>query len=172
MIGSKYITIMAVLVAAGAASLYAKSAQAVESVPGDQSLIEQQETPSDAGPGSDDYDHPPKSPIRLSTVDYQDGDGGAGKLKIAGIALPGKDLYLFLDDQPFAKVSPDDGGNWTVEGEMKLDDDRHTFRADQYDGDTQMVAARAIVQFQRAKQPPQEESAAPADSPTPKAATP
>jgi hypothetical protein len=172
MIGSKYITIMAVLVAAGTASLYAKSAQAVESVPGDQSLIEKQGTASDAGPGSNDYDHPPKSPIRLNTVDYEDGDGGAGKLKIAGIALPGKELYIFLDDEPFAKVSPDDGGNWTVEGEMKLDNSRHTFRADQYDADTKMVAARAVVQFQRAKQPPDEQHAAPAEPPTPKAATP
>ena len=162
MIGSKYITIMAVLVAAGAASLYAKSAQAVESVPGDQSLIEQQETPSDVGPGSDKHAHPPKSPIRLSTVDYQDGEGGTGKLKIAGIALPGKDLYLFFDDEPLAQLHPDDAGNWSFEKEMKLDDDRHTFRADQYDQDSQMVAARATVQIQRA----------PAVPPAPKAATP
>jgi hypothetical protein len=162
MIGSKSITILAVLVAAGAASLYAKSAQAVESVPGDQSLIEQQETPSDAGPGSDEYDHPPKSPLRLSTVDYQDTADGSGKLVLAGIALPGKDLYLFFDDQPLAQLHPDDAGNWSFEKEMKLDDDRHTFRADQYDQDSQMVAARATVQIQRA----------PAVPPAPKAATP
>ena len=162
MIGSKYITIMAVLVAAGTASLYAKSAQAVESVPGDQSLIEKQGTAPDAGPGSDDYDHPPKSPIRLSTVDYQDTADGSGKLVLAGIALPGKDLYLFFDDQPLAQLHPDDAGNWSFEKEMKLDDDRHTFRADQYDQDSQMVAARATVQIQRA----------PAVPPAPKAATP
>ena len=162
MIGSKYITIMAVLVAAGTASLYAKSAQAVESVPGDQSLIEKQGTASDAGPGSNDYDHPPKSPIRLNTVDYQDTADGSGKLVLAGIALPGKDLYLFFDDQPLAQLHPDDAGNWSFEKEMKLDDDRHTFRADQYDQDSQMVAARATVQIQRA----------PAVPPAPKAATP
>lgn len=172
MIGSKYITIMAVLVAAGAASLYAKSAQAVESVPGDQSLIEQQETPSDAGPGSDEYAHPPKSPLRLSTVDFQDTADGSGKLVLAGIALPGKDLYLFFDDEPLAQLHPDDAGNWSFEKEMKLDDGRHTFRADQYDDDSQMVAARATVQLERAKQPPQENNAAPAEPPTPKAATP
>ena len=162
MIGSKYIAIMAVLVAAGTASLYAKSARAVESVPGDQSLIEKQGTAPDAGPGSDDYDHPPKSPIRLSTVDYQDTADGSGKLVLAGIALPGKDLYLFFDDQPLAQLHPDDAGNWSFEKEMKLDDDRHTFRADQYDQDSQMVAARATVQIQRA----------PAVPPAPKAATP
>jgi hypothetical protein len=153
---------MAVLVAAGTASLYAKSAHAVESVPGDQSLIEKQGTAPDVGPGSDDYDHPPKSPIRLSTVDYQDTADGSGKLVLAGIALPGKDLYLFFDDQPLAQLHPDDAGNWSFEKEMKLDDDRHTFRADQYDQDSQMVAARATVQIQRA----------PAVPPAPKAATP
>ena len=172
MIGSKHIGIMAVLVAVGAFGLYSKSVQAVETVPGDQSLIEKQGTPSDAAGGSGAASSLPRSPLRLSTLDYQDTSEGSGKLTIAGIALPGKELYLFLDDQPFAQVHPDDAGNWSVEKEMKLDDGRHTFRADQYDAGTQMVAARAIVQIERAKQPPEEEHAAPAEQPTPKAATP
>ena len=169
MIGSKYIGIMAVLVAMGASSLYA---QAAETVPGDQSVIENQETPTDAAQGSETGAHPPKSPLRLSTVDFQDTAEGSGKLTIAGIALTGKELYLFLDDQPFAEVHPDGAGNWSFEKEIKLDDGRHTFRADQYDEDTQMVAARAIVSFQRTKQPAEEEHAAPAEPPMPKAATP
>jgi hypothetical protein len=163
MIGSKYIGIVAVLVAVGGSSLYAKSTQAAETVPGD---------PADVGAGSDEHLHPPRSPLRLSTVDYEDTAEGSGKLTIAGIALPGKELYIFLDDQPFAELRPDDSGNWSFAKEMKLDDGRHTFRADQYDEDSQMVAARAIVTFQRAKQPSEEEHAAPAEPPTPKAATP
>lgn len=170
MIGSKYIGIMAVVAAVGAYSLCAQSAQAAET--GDSSLTEKQGTPSDASEGSEARSSVPRSPLRLSTVDYQDTAGGSGKLTIAGIALPGKELYLFLDDQPFAEVQPDGAGNWSVEKEMKLDDGRHTFRADQYDEATQMVAARAIVSFQRAKQPAGEEHAAPAEPPTPKAATP
>jgi len=153
MIGSKYIGIMAVLMAVGASSLYAKSAPAEEAPPGDQSLTEKQGTPSDAAQGSEAGSSVPRSPLRLSTVDYQDTAGGSGKLTLAGIALPGKELYLFLDDEPFAEVQPDGAGNWSVEKEMKLDDGRHTFRADQYDEDTQMVAARAIVSIERAKQP-------------------
>ena len=169
MIGSKYIGIMAVLVVLGASSLYA---QAAETIPGDQGVIENQETPPDAAQGSETETHPPRSPLRLSTVDFQDTAEGSGKLTLAGIALPGKELYLFLDDQPFAEVQPDDAGNWSLEKEMKLDDGRHTFRADQYDEDTQMAAARAIVSLQRAKQPAPEEHAAPAEPSMPKAATP
>ena len=172
MIGGKYIGIMAVLVAVGAYSLCAKSAQAAETVPGDQNLTEDQGTPSDAAQGSEAGSSVPRSPLRLSTVDYQDTAGGSGKLTLAGIALPGKELYLFLDDEPFAEVQPDGTGNWSVEKEMKLDDGRHTFRADQYDENTQMVAARAIVSIERAKQPAPEEHAAPAEPPTPKATTP
>jgi hypothetical protein len=112
--------------------------------------------------------HVPKSPLRLQTIDYQDAGNGAGKLKLAGIALPGKELYLFLDDQPITHTVPDDSGNWSVESDAKLGDGRHTVRADQYDTDTNMLAARAMVTFEQAKQPPQD--GAPAEPP--KGATP
>ena len=75
---------------------------------------------------------PPRSPLRLSKVDFQE-TGEGGKLTLAGEALPGSDLYLFLDDEPFATVTPDGGGKWSFESAMKLDDGRHTLRADQYD---------------------------------------
>ena len=73
----------------------------------------------------------------MSTIDYQDAGDKPGKLTVAGVALPGKELFLFLDDQPFTNTLPDASGNWSVESEMKLTDGRHTFRADQYDKDTQ-----------------------------------
>jgi len=69
------------------------------------------------------------------------------------VALPGNDLYLFFDDQPLAKVTPDDGGQWSVESDLKLDDGRHTLRAEQYDPTTRMLAARAMLTIERAKQP-------------------
>ena len=151
MIGSKYIGIMAVVVAVGASGLYSKSVQAVEAVPGDQSLIEKQGTPADASEGSEAGSSIPRSPIRLNTVDYQDAGAGSGKLTIAGIALPGKEVYLFLDNEPLAKAFPDDGGKWSIESDMKLEDGRHALRADQYDPDTSMLAARAMVSIERAK---------------------
>ncbi|MBC8013935.1 MAG: hypothetical protein H7X74_07650 [Methyloceanibacter sp.] len=164
MIGSKYIFIMAVVVAVGASGLSPKSAQATDDVPGDRSLIEKQGTPSSGAGGSETEPQPPRTPIRLSTIDYKDTGEGSGKLTLAGIALPGNDLYLFFDDQPFAKVVPDDGGKWSVEGEMKLDDGRHSLRAEQYDPATQMLAGRATISIGRAAP----EQAAPA----PKATTP
>ena len=63
----------------------------------------------------------PRSPLRLNKIDYKDTGNGAGKLTVAGIALPGKELYLFLDDQPLAKAVPDDGGKWSIESQMTLE---------------------------------------------------
>lgn len=185
MIGNKFIAIMTVLVAFMCASLVSsKSAEAEEVVPGDKSLIEPQgasspsEVPaSQAAPiaeGSEAESAVPKSPIRLKTVDYQDTGEASGKLKIGGTAPPGNDLYLFMDDQPFAKVVPDGEGKWSVEGEMRLDEGRHTFRAEQYDPATQMLAGRAMVSIERTK-PGAEEAkgqAAPAEPSTPQATTP
>jgi hypothetical protein len=153
MIGSKYLGIMAVVAAIGATGICANSARAAEDTPA-------------SGEGGSTV---PRSPIRLSTVDYVDTDGGSGKLTIAGVALPGKELYLFLDDQPLAKAVPDDSGKWSIESAMKLDEGRHTIRADQYDAATDMLAARAMVSIERAKPGSGE---APAESSPPKAATP
>ena len=149
-----------------AVSLWANTAQTTESDPVDQGVSGQPQPNTDIVQPSDA--HPPKAPLRLSTIDYQDAGDKPGKLTVAGVALPGKELFLFLDDQPFTNTVPDDSGNWSVESEVKLSDGRHTFRADQYDKDTNMLAARAMITFEQAKQPTQD--AAPAEPP--KAATP
>jgi hypothetical protein len=153
MIGSKYLGIMAVVAAIGATGICPNSARAAEDTPA-------------AGESESTV---PRSPLRLSTVDYVDTDDGSGKLTIAGVALPGKELFLFLDDEPLAKALPDDGGKWSIESAMKLDEGRHTIRADQYDAATDMLAARAMVSIERAKPGSGE---APAESSPPKAATP
>ena len=94
---------------------------------------------------------PPKAPLRLNTVDFQDTAEGSGKLSLGGIAIPGSELFLFLDEEPIGKVMPDSGGKWSYESPLTLGDGRHTLRADQYDQATQMLAARAIVTIARAK---------------------
>jgi hypothetical protein len=94
---------------------------------------------------------PPKAPLRLNKVDFQDTAEGSGKLTLGGIAIPGRELFLFLDETPIGKVMPDDGGKWSYEGAMTLGDGRHTLRADQYDVASEMLAARAIVTIARAK---------------------
>jgi hypothetical protein len=153
---SKYIGIMTILLALGASGFGSAFAGGAASVP-------EGGTPAEAA------SPPPKSPIRLSTIDFQDTAEGAGKLTIAGVALPGSEVHLFLDDEPFATVMPDDGGKWTIESGMKLEDGRHTLRADQYDQATHMLAARAIVTIQRTKPGAGE---APSESPAPKATSP
>jgi hypothetical protein len=110
----------------------------------------------------------PRAPLRVNKIDFQE-TGEGGKLSLAGEALPGRDLYLFLDDAPFATVKPDGGGKWSYESAMKLDDGRHTLRADQYDQATDMLAARAIVTIQRAKP---NAGDGPPDTPAPKADSP
>jgi hypothetical protein len=93
----------------------------------------------------------PHAPLKLKTIDYQDTGADSGKLTLGGIALPGREIYLFLDDAPLATVAPDESGNWTLEKDMTLADGRHALRADQYDADTNMLAARAMLSIERAK---------------------
>ncbi|MGE5261190.1 MAG: hypothetical protein ACM3MH_09990, partial [Actinomycetota bacterium] len=114
-----------------------------DDVPGDKSLI--QDGPvSPAGEQSQTGSHAPKYPIRFKTVDYQD-TGDTGKLTLAGTAPPETDVYIYFDEQPFAKVPTDKDGNWSTEKELKLDDARHMVRAEQYDMTTRMVSGRAMV---------------------------
>ncbi len=136
----KYIHIMTVILALGSSGFGSAFA-------GDTGGEPQAGAP--AGEGSEAT--PPRAPLRLSTVDFEDTSAGAGKLTLAGVALPGHELYLFLDDEPLAKVVPDDGGKWSFEGGMTLSEGRHTLRADQYDQATDMLAARAMVTIQRTK---------------------
>lgn len=91
----------------------------------------------------------PRSPLRVNSVDYE---AQTGKLSVAGIALPGNELYLYFDDEPLAKVMPNEGGQWSLESDVKLDEGRHTLRAEQYDPVTRMLAARAMVTIGRANE--------------------
>lgn len=149
MIGSKYLLILTVVAAFGLLGCFPKSANAEDAAAGEQSAAEGAASEAgDAQPPS------PRSPLRVNSIDYQDNGDQAGKLTLAGIALPGNELFIYLDDQPLATVVPDEGGTWSVESETKLEDGRHTIRAEQFDPNTRMLAARAMVSIERAKQPP------------------
>lgn len=158
---SRYGCIVGAVAAMAAVSLWANTAHTTESDAADQGVPGQPQPNTDPEQPSDV--HPPRSPLRLNTIDYQDAGDKPGKLTVAGIALPGKELALFLDDKSFANLMPDESGNWSFAGEVKLGDGRHSLRADQYDSETNMLAARAMVTFEQAKQPTQD--AAPADPP-------
>jgi hypothetical protein len=140
---------------------------AEDDVPGDKSLLEgQPATPSDdqAQTGS----HAPKYPIKFKTVDYKDA-GDTGKLTLAGTAPPGTPVYVYFDDQPFVKALADKDGNWSAEKEVKLDDERHMLRAEQYDMTTRMVSGRATVMLARA---PADAGTPAPDNPAPPATSP
>jgi len=166
MLRRRYGFTLCAAVAVAALTLWAGFAPAAET--GDQNSASQPEPVTGDDIVQPSESHVPKAPLKLSTIDFEDAGNGAGKLKLAGIALPGKELHLFLDDQPLTDVLPDETGNWSVESDAKLGDGRHTVRADQYDTDTNMLAARAMITFEQAKQPPKDE--APAEPP--KGATP
>jgi hypothetical protein len=163
MVFSRYSFVLALFLAAGATLLYARSLHATESDTADQSPTSQPAPVSGSDIVQPSETHPPKSPLKLATIDYQDAGDKPGKLTVAGVALPGKELALFLDDKSVANLMPDESGNWSFEGDVKLGDGRHTLRADQYDTDTNMLAARAMVTFEQAKQPTQD--AAPMEPP-------
>ncbi|HLO23494.1 MAG TPA: hypothetical protein VK193_08745 [Methyloceanibacter sp.] len=142
---------------------------AEDDVPGDKSLIEQSgeaATPSDdqAQTGS----HAPKYPIKFKTVDYQE-SGDTGKLTLAGTAPPESPVYIYFDEEPLVKVLADKDGNWSAEKEVKLDDQRHMLRAEQYDATTRMVSGRATVMLARA---PADAGTPAPDNPAPPATSP
>ena len=165
------IAAMAAITAMGAVSTARAAAPgmqvAEDAVPGDKSLIDQS---GEAAAPSDDQaqtgSHAPKYPIKFKTVDYQDA-GDTGKLTLAGSAPPESPVYIYFDDQPFVKVVTDKDGNWSAEKEVKLDDQRHTLRAEQYDATTRMVSGRAMVTLARAPSDAATPQSGPGENPGP-----
>jgi hypothetical protein len=99
---------------------------AADEIPGDKSLI------APEGAQEESSGNPPhhEPPIRFVTVDYQDAGDAGGKVTLAGTAPAGTVLYIFFDDNPFAKLAVDDQGKWSVEKQVKLENGNHTIRAD------------------------------------------
>jgi len=101
----------------------------------------------------------PKSPIRVKVVDYQKAEEGPGTFKLSGTAIAGKDVYIYVDDKPFAQVVAAEGdGAWSAEDKIELDDKVHSVRVEQLDETTNMMAARA--QFSISLSPPTPEDLA------------
>jgi hypothetical protein len=148
MLRSKYLLASTVVVAFLALACYPKTPHSEDIAPQDSAT-----QPEEAAADTESEAPLPRSPLRVNSFDYQD---ATGKLTIAGIALPGNELYLYFDDQPLAKVTPDDAGQWSIASDLQLGDGRHTLRAEQYDPTTRMLAARAVISIERAKQPAEE----------------
>jgi hypothetical protein len=101
----------------------------------------------------------PKSPIKVSIVDYVKEGDGPGTLKLAGTAIASSDVYIYLDDKPFAHIVAADDGKWSVEDKTELDDSAHVVRVEQFDETTRMLAGRA--QFNISLSPPDPADLAP-----------
>lgn len=101
----------------------------------------------------------PKSPLHVKVVDYQKAEQGPGTFKLSGTAIPGKDVYIYVDEKPFAQVLAAEGdGAWSAEDKIELDDKVHSVRVEQLDETTNMMAARA--QFSISLTPPTPEDLA------------
>jgi hypothetical protein len=90
-------------------------------------------------------------------------------LTLAGTAPPESPVYIYFDEEPLVKVLADKDGNWSAEKEVKLDDQRHMLRAEQYDATTRMVSGRATVMLARA---PADAGTPAPDNPAPPATSP
>lgn len=99
----------------------------------------------------------PKSPIKVSVVDYVKEGEGPGTLKLSGTAIAGSDLYIYVDDKPFAQVAVAGGdGTWSVEDKIELDNKVHSVRVEQYDETTNMLAGRAMFNISLTKPRPED----------------
>ena len=63
---------------------------------------------------------------------------------MSGIAIPSKELYVYVDDKPLVRVVSSADGKWSVEEKVPLDDNVHKVRLEQFDDKTRMLAARAM----------------------------
>jgi hypothetical protein len=143
MIGNKSIALIAAIVAVALASYLAPVG--AEEV--DADVVGEASSPS------------PKSPIHVKVVDYQKAEQGPGTLKLSGTAIAGKEVYIYLDNNPLTKVAAAEGdGAWSAEKEVEIDDKVHVVRVEQLDDKTNMMAARA--QFNISLTPPSPEDLA------------
>jgi len=143
MIGNKFVALMvAIAVIAGASFVVA-----AEDGPAD--VVGEASSPS------------PKSPIKVSVVDYAKDGEDAGTLKLAGTAIPNSSVYIYVDSKPFAQVAADGDGKWSAEDKTSLDDAVHQVRVEQFDDTTRMLAGRAMFNISLAPPSPEDLAAPP-----------
>ena len=76
---------------------------------------------------------PPKPPVRIGKVDYQDIGTDSGNLSLSGVGDPNGRILLFYDEEQIGQAVVGDDGTWSVEIEKRLGSGEHTLRADTYD---------------------------------------
>ena len=102
-----------------------------------------------------------KSPINVKVVDYQRSEEGPGSLKMSGLAIGGQDIFISVDNRPFAQVAVADDGSWSVEDKIALDDTVHAVQIQQLDRTTQLPAATVMFSMKLSPPTPEDLSAPP-----------
>lgn len=148
MMGSSFLVRMAVI--AAALSVFPFAPAFAEDAAPDADVVGQASSPSH------------KSPIHVKVVDYQKADEGPGTLKMSGMALPSQDVFISVDNKPFAQVMAADDGSWSVEDKIALDETVHGVRVQQFDKTTRMPAATAMFSMSLAPPSPEDLAAPPA----------
>jgi hypothetical protein len=136
MIANKFVVLIAATATLAGASYFAPVA-AAENDPAD--VVGEASSPS------------PKSPIKVTIVDYAKAEEGPGTLKLAGTAIADSNVYIYVDSKPFAQVVADGEGKWSVEDKASLDDAVHQVRVEQFDAKTRLLAGRAMFNISLAK---------------------
>jgi hypothetical protein len=98
----------------------------------------------------------PRSPIRVSVVDYEKAEEGPGTLKMSGTAIPDNTVYIYVDGKPFAEIESGSDGNWSVADKVALESAVHQVRIEQFDKTTKILAGRAMFNISLAKPTPEE----------------
>jgi hypothetical protein len=98
----------------------------------------------------------PRSPIRVSVVDYEKADEGPGTLKMSGTAVADNTVYIYVDGKPFGQIEAADDGKWSVEDKAALDDGIHQVRIEQFDKTTKILAGRAMFNISLTKPKPED----------------
>lgn len=98
----------------------------------------------------------PRSPIRVSVVDYEKANKGPGTLKMSGTAIANNDVYIYVDGKPFAQVPADGDGKWSVEDKAALENAVHQVRVEQFDKATHILAGRAMFNISLTKPKPED----------------
>ena len=108
----------------------------------------------------------PKAPIRVKVVDYAKEAEGPGTLKLSGTAIAGSDVFVYVNDKPFAQVTAAEGdGQWKAEDKIALDDSVHSVRVEQFDKVTNLLSGRAVFSMSLSPPTPEELAAPPAGRP-------
>lgn len=79
----------------------------------------------------------PAGGLSLDVVDYDD----AGRLTIAGTAVPGSDVRLFLDDDSLGRTQAGANGRWQVTPDRTVPYGVRTLRAERLGADGRVVAS-------------------------------